>query len=492
MMALTHCVRILPLGDSLTQGDGNPSAYRYDLYRLLAGAEIPFRFIGGVCSGDWRLPPDCRYHSGRGGITSTGLLEFHTEGSGQYIPAWADAAREAEVVLLYIGTNDVYRGLAIEEYTARVDSLIDMLYRYNPALSTVFVATMRSRSGPSENQRVMNAALLDPAFVADQATKGRDVRVVDFNADGTPENLPTDYPPDDGHPNADGNRKLAEMWFAAIADRVRELAATLTPADAAEAPSATCVSRELSITAGSGARLCLVPAPGGEVGYLFESSDPAVAEVDEDGTVYGCGEGECTVRVFTTFGRATVGTVGVRVVGVTPDVLDSYPVQHKPALSEEGYTAPEKALRPTADGVCVRYPHWTEGEIVTHAVYPQDGVCIAFDMTAVCALPPENGATLTLSLGEITLSFSDVCTRMTLSVGDRSISFTDPTPPYRRCTMRLVREGDSLTLYRGGIALASLAGLPNGKREAAPLCIRWKDYHAMIHYFYGLTVATKE
>ena len=40
LMACTHRVRILPLGDSLTQGDGNPSAYRYDLYRLLDGADI--------------------------------------------------------------------------------------------------------------------------------------------------------------------------------------------------------------------------------------------------------------------------------------------------------------------------------------------------------------------------------------------------------------------------------------------------------------------
>jgi hypothetical protein len=58
--------------------------------------------------------------------------------------------------------------------------------------------------------------------------------------------------------------------------------------------------------------------------------------------------------------------------------------------------------------------------------------------------------------------------------------------------MRLVREGDTVTLLRGGIALLSLSGLPEAPKEQAPVRITWKSYHAMIHYFYDLTVATKE
>ena len=46
---LLHRVRILPLGDSLTQGDGSPSSYRYHLFRLLSEAGIPFR-VGGLAA----------------------------------------------------------------------------------------------------------------------------------------------------------------------------------------------------------------------------------------------------------------------------------------------------------------------------------------------------------------------------------------------------------------------------------------------------------
>ena len=490
-MACTHRVRILPLGDSLTQGDGNPSAYRYDLYRLLDGADIPFRFVGGVRGGDWRLPPDCRYHSSRGGITTNGLMAYHTEGSECYDPAWVEAVREAEVALLCIGANDIYRGLPVEEYTKRLDKLLDLLYSFNPHLLTVFIATIRTNWGTNEKQIAMNDALLDPAFAAAEAARGRDVRILDFNGAGAPENLKSDYPPDDGHPNAVGNRKLAELWFAGIADRVAELAATLAPADAEPLPPVTCETAALTVPVGSGARIALTPAPGGDVSYLFESEDASLAEVDEDGTVYGCRPGAGTVRVMTARGRAPVAAVKVLVSGHEPDVLEAYPVRHTPEISEEDYTAPEKALRPTAGGVCVRYPHWIDGEIVTHATYPQDKVCIAFDMTAVSAFPTESQGHLTLSLGDISLTFRHFATHMTLTVGDRTVTVTDPTPPYCRRPMRLVREGDRVTLYRGGIVLLSLTGAPAAASVPAPVRITWKEYHAMIHYFYGLTVATR-
>lgn len=486
---LGHRVRILPLGDSLTQGDGTPSSYRYHLFRLLAGADIPFRFVGGVESGDWRLPPDCRYHSGRGGITTSGLAAYHTKGSEHFIPSWAEAVKEAEVVLLCIGGNDVFRGLSIDGYIDRLRGILDLLYTYNPALSTVFIATIRLGTLP-EGMRAVNALLLDPALTAAEAKAGRDVRVLDFNGEGTPENPKSDYPPDDGHPNESGNRKLAELWYRGIADRVRELSATLTPADVTAAPQATLSCPALTLTAGSGARIALSPAVGGEISYLFESDDEAIAWVDDDGTVYGRGEGECTVRVMTARGRTPVGTVAVKVAGVTPDVLEAFPVRHTPAVSPEGYLAPEKALRPTAGAVCIRYPHWLEGEILTRATYPQDSFCVAFDMTVCTTFPTASGGHLTLSLGDISLTFRALGTHITLTAGERSITFTEKTPPYTRLPMRLVREGDSVTLYRGGIPLLSLSGIQGASEGRAPLGITWERYDAMIHYFYGLTVAT--
>lgn len=486
---LLHRVRILPLGDSLTQGDGSPSSYRYHLFRLLSEAGIPFRFVGGVLGGDFRLPPDCRYHSGRGGITTNGLIAYHTEGAAEYLPAWVEAVRSAEVVLLCIGANDVFRKLPIEGYPERLTQLLDLLYTYNPEISTVYISTVRSRH---DSLMAVNPYLLDPAFAAAEAKKGRDVRILDANAQGTPENLASDYPPDDGHPNEQGNRKTAEILYAGISARIRELAATLTPADALPPPPSVLKTAALTLPVGGGERIRLTPAPGGEVSYLFESDDTAVAEVDEDGTVYGRSEGCCTVQVRNAFERALVGSLTVSVSGVQPDPLEAYPVRHTPPLSEEGYTAPEKAIRPTADGICVRYPHWLEGEIETGARYPQDGVCIAFDMTAVSAFPPKGDGELTLSLGDTALTFRAAATEMTLKAGGESVTLSDPTPPFTRRPMRLVREGGRVSLLRGGVTLLSLADVGKAPEERVPLRITWRAYDAMIHYFYGLTVATRE
>ena len=52
-------------------------------------------------------------------------------------------------------------------------------------------------------------------------------------------------------------------------------------------------------------------------------------------------------------------------------------------------------------------------------------------------------------------------------------------------------EGDTVTLSRGGVILGTLSGAPEAAKENAPVRIDWKEYHAMIHYFYGLTVAVK-
>ena len=124
-----HLVRILPLGDSLTAGDGNPSAYRYDLFRLYTEADLPFIFTGGVVCGDGRLPEEFRRHSGRCGATTLDLLHYMTEGETGYSAAWADAVRESDVVLLYIGTNDAHReALPFDEFSDRFFRLLDLLY----------------------------------------------------------------------------------------------------------------------------------------------------------------------------------------------------------------------------------------------------------------------------------------------------------------------------------------------------------------------------
>ena len=57
-------VRIACIGDSITQGTGTYSAYRYYLYRNLISAGATFTYVGSEKRADPRLPQQYQYHGG--------------------------------------------------------------------------------------------------------------------------------------------------------------------------------------------------------------------------------------------------------------------------------------------------------------------------------------------------------------------------------------------------------------------------------------------
>ena len=61
--------KIFLTGDSITEGDGNASAYRYALFKKLWEAGAAFTFLGPNTSGDLRLPTAYYPHGGYCGIT---------------------------------------------------------------------------------------------------------------------------------------------------------------------------------------------------------------------------------------------------------------------------------------------------------------------------------------------------------------------------------------------------------------------------------------
>ena len=147
-----------------------------------------------------------------------------------------------------------------------------------------------------------------------------------------------------------------------------------------------------------------------------------------------------------------------------------------------------------------------------HITYTPRGVCsrkididiedgiVTFSNTSATVANAENGQMAPFAFEDLqirlpgTYRFHVTETKGTAPAvvyDDRTVTVTDPTPPYCRRPMRLVREGDRVTLYRGGIVLLSLTGAPAAASVPAPVRITWKEYHAMIHYFYGLTVATR-
>ena len=69
MNSNNEVINILPIGDSITDGAGTHSGYRFFLHNLLYKSGINFRFAGPKKAHDPRMPERYYYHAGYGGNT---------------------------------------------------------------------------------------------------------------------------------------------------------------------------------------------------------------------------------------------------------------------------------------------------------------------------------------------------------------------------------------------------------------------------------------
>src|SRR5690606_18093168 len=84
----SRMLRMLPLGDSITYGDGGSNAgYRGRLAELLAALDEPFRFVGTCNANRGRLPLEQSFHEGHCGWVIRGAGTGR-EGLHEHLPRW--------------------------------------------------------------------------------------------------------------------------------------------------------------------------------------------------------------------------------------------------------------------------------------------------------------------------------------------------------------------------------------------------------------------
>lgn len=187
----------MPLGDSITEGDGSShgTGYRAMLRDALAAAGHEVEFVGSMA--DDAGPR----HEGHSGAEIDDIAAHVVEWVARWRP---------DVVLLHLGTNDLDRAVAVDGAPARLGALIDAVLRTVPGV-TVFVASLVLVETDAVRGRVdaFNAAI--PNLVAERARAGHDVRHVDLSGLLTVDDLK-----DDLHPNDRGYAKMADAWFSAL------------------------------------------------------------------------------------------------------------------------------------------------------------------------------------------------------------------------------------------------------------------------------------
>lgn len=220
---------IMPLGDSITRGccpevRNCDLGYRLPLYRKLIEANISVKFVGSQEHPDPQknceakgVPIDFdKHHEGYYGKTA----DFISNNVYEYLEN-----HPTNIVLLHIGTNDI--NIQKQDVSGIVDEVIQILDKIddyendNNTKITVILARICNKVPKSDTYTQYNNLLADK--VHKRITKtGDDIHIVDMEVGA---NLVYKFEAEGGdiiddnwdvHPNDNGYKKIAEVWFQKI------------------------------------------------------------------------------------------------------------------------------------------------------------------------------------------------------------------------------------------------------------------------------------
>lgn len=218
----TMPLRIMPLGDSITDGYNTTAAgrggYRGDLYDLLTAAGYHVDFVGSRTLNSSNVPdPEHQGHSG-----------WRIDQIDANMASYLAGHEHLDAVLMLIGTNDFaeeYRSFTdIHTAIDRLDALILKIATLRPQ-TRILVSNLLWRREPenTEIQTVFNPHV--EARCNAHAAAGRRVTFIDLRS----ALLTTDL--QDGlHPSPAGYTKLANAWFAKLQTLFTPQGSLLAPA----------------------------------------------------------------------------------------------------------------------------------------------------------------------------------------------------------------------------------------------------------------------
>ncbi|MHC1764627.1 MAG: SGNH/GDSL hydrolase family protein [Verrucomicrobiia bacterium] len=222
ILANVHAqVRVLPLGDSITQGSSSYNTYRRPLWKMLIQAGYSVDFIGKTTlTASGTLPPNPDFdldHEGHSGWRADELAS--------QLPTWL-ASYTPDVVLLHVGSNDALQNHGGTSYLPMtvndITQIISRLRADNPNVRVLLARiigvaenlTWRGALAIDINARIdaLNAQIMNIA--ATQSTAASPILVVDQHAGFQPQAGVDTY--DGVHPNERGEAKMAEKWYQAL------------------------------------------------------------------------------------------------------------------------------------------------------------------------------------------------------------------------------------------------------------------------------------
>ncbi len=218
-----HPLKIMPVGDSITDDCFGNGAYRLHLQTLLESNGYAFTFVGRNVSSTTAGFTQ-RQHEGYCGapIAPPGYYDVHAyKGADAYLEKIVpDALTNVtpDVILLLIGANDIGHGRdPFRVATNEMSALLDLIFSNAPAVNVIIGRITSLTNGSwgygnyATNVSIYNAAL--QKLVHTRRAAGQNVFMADcFSA----VDIVTGFQGDHVHPNTSGFNALADAWLKSI------------------------------------------------------------------------------------------------------------------------------------------------------------------------------------------------------------------------------------------------------------------------------------
>ena len=207
-------IRIMPVGDSITQGAGAAGGYRNKLYQSLTTAGYAVDFVGNASDNAAATLPDAD-HEGHGGWIISQI--------DQNITGFFNTIADPDVILLHIGTNDFGSNNDTANAINRLDALITKMATLRP-YAHIIVTNVMERGEPYNTTIQAQFNPFIQARVDAQVALGRRVTFLDMRSA-----VPLAEMPDQLHPGQVGYDHMADAWLPAIQAVVGPLGDTMAP-----------------------------------------------------------------------------------------------------------------------------------------------------------------------------------------------------------------------------------------------------------------------
>lgn len=203
-------VNIMPMGDSITGSTGCWRALLWAKLRRAGHKDVDFTGRG--------IGPECDSIYDDDAVAYSGTRLVNLDRSKKFLTALRATGHSADIALLHLGSNDIRDDKSIGEILDGLTTVTGLLRRDNPDVVVLVARLLPMTTTPMDEDCSHCPDMVDEfnAALPDWAKRtGRDdspVTVVDVNAGIDAE----DDLSDGLHPDASGNRKIADTWFAAV------------------------------------------------------------------------------------------------------------------------------------------------------------------------------------------------------------------------------------------------------------------------------------